>query len=302
MRVKNYYEETDNAKPIASTTNKTTNKKATTYGDATTYGKATTNSVADTLSQYANSSDTAKKTVSKSALDQYLENERNTTNTKQELYQAQANAKKYNDTALKSAGLSTQGYVQSVNQGTDNAYMRGIQQANNNSSANAQQILDSYNTQIGAIDEQNKATAQSTAYDFASQELTGAKSTAEYDEILSKYKDQISDDQYKQLELAVNQSKDNAFFNQYGVSNTIGQDVTNTSLNTNMSDADITKWLANTGWNDSKKANSKQTQSIKKLVEMARKGELSDGTIYDLNAGGGKDKFVYYKGTFYKID
>lgn len=299
-----YYipEETDSdGNVIENSSNANSNAKSNTTDIVpTNQGEVVSNSIEDTLSKYLGSTNSAKATASESALDQYNAIKQNSVNTKQELYQTQQNANKYNQNLLANQGLSTQGVAQSTNTGANNTYLKGIQDTNTAETTATNDVLKAYNTDIANAD----TAEQEQNFNLAQTALSNVTSIDDYDSILSSYKGKVSDYQYSQLKQAVNTAKQESILGAYGVSDAVNRNITQTDSFdfSKMSQDDFQTWIKeNTKYNDKSKVGSKQylwTQEVYKNVKM---GNYNNGDVIDLNYGGGTDNYVYYNGVLYKV-
>jgi hypothetical protein len=121
-------------------------------------------SVKDIVGEYINSSNTSKASLAGSSLDQYKNIQDNALNAKNEAYQAQMNAMKYSENAMKQMGLNNTGLVGTNAQNISNNYMNAINLANATKMNNERELLDSYRKELAGIeDKEANALKESSA-------------------------------------------------------------------------------------------------------------------------------------------
>lgn len=128
-----------------------------------------------------------------------------------------------------------------------------------------------------------------------------ASTKEEFDMLEQTFGDEIASDktlQYlfqsgktsleKQIKEEADQKELSEYLGKYGT--TAKQGISATDLSPSMFN-----------WSGSGKG-KKQDKLINKVSEMAREGAIENGTILDLNRGGGTNLYLYYNGSFYPID
>lgn len=309
-------------------------------GQATNHGHVVNSNVRDTLAKYADSSNTAKKQASTSALEQYDNLQKNTATAKNEAYQAQQQALKYSDNPLKQYGLANQGYAEGVEKNINNNYMNNITGINANKAQQENDILKAYNNTIDAVDSQAKSdlwnTVSSmdyaTANKYMQNELAKGNITQADIDTINKdrevYGMDWTSDRYNSMMDLINQANsanDQSTKLQYLEMANKLQNAQNESeyqnilneMESNIKNQAVYQGIASTGniaaanatesdfgdFMGSGNSDLKQSKYVNAMINAAKSGQLPEGAVVDMNYGAGSGKYYMYKsGVWTEVD